>query len=100
MFKTISQSDFCESFKTMGRKNNFSRAGLEALFDYLENIEEETGEKIELDVICLCCEYSEYDNIEEFQDYYGKDRYETMSDIENATTVIKIDGDSFIALQF
>ena len=57
------------------------------------------AEDMELDVIGLCCEYTEYDNLEEFQADYG-DEYETIEDIQNSTTVIMIDDDSFIIRQF
>ena len=46
-------------------KNNFTYEGKRALFDYLENLEEDTGTEIELDTIALCCEYSEYSNLKE-----------------------------------
>ena len=83
----------------MGRTDNFSFKGLVALYEYLEMLGEDTGQPIELDVIALCCEYAEYDNLKEFQADYGED-YETIEDIQNATTVIMIDDDSFIIQQF
>ena len=59
MYTTLTFSDFANSFERKGRADQFSIAGLSALFDYLEQMEEETGEQIELDVIALCCEYAE-----------------------------------------
>jgi hypothetical protein len=99
MIKTINQYDFIDAFRKMGRENNFSYNGLVALYEYLEMLGEDIGQPIELDVIALCCEYAEYDNLEEFQADYG-DEYETIEDIQNATTVIMIDDDSFIIRQF
>ena len=81
------------------RPNNFSKAGLFALFDYLEQLEDDIGEETELDVIALCCEYAEYDSLAEFREDYGED-YNTMQDIEYHTTVIMIDNESFIIQQF
>jgi hypothetical protein len=43
----------------MGRKDNFSYAGLNILFDYLEEVEESCGEEIEFDVIAICCDFAE-----------------------------------------
>ena len=83
----------------MGRENNFSWEGLAALFEYLEGIEEGTGEEIELDVIALCCDYTEYQSIEEFRRDYG-DEYETIEDIEQQTTVIPVNDDAFIVQAF
>ena len=99
MIRTINQYDFIDAFKKMGREENFSYDGLIALYDYLEMFEDDTGQSIELDVIALCCGFTEYDNLEQFQADYGED-YETIEDIQNATAVIMIDDDSFIIQQF
>ena len=98
MKQSVNLYAFRRAFETL-RPDNFSYAGQEALFDYLEEYEESTGEEVELDVIALCCDYSEYENLEEFQKAYSKD-YETIEDIEQATTVIRIDDDSFIVQDF
>ena len=99
MIRTINQYDFIDAFKKMGREENFSYDGLIALYDYLEMFEDDTGQSIELDVIALCCGFTEYDNLEEFQADYGED-YETIEDIQNDTSVNMIDDDSFIIQQF
>ena len=98
MKQSINEYDFLKAFKEC-RPNNFSRAGLFALYDYLEQLEDDIGEEIELDVIALCCEYAEYDSLAEFREDYGED-YNTMQDIEYHTTVIMIDNESFIIQQF
>lgn len=59
MKQTIDHNDFRDAFRRMDRADQFSREGLKALFDYLEEIEQESGTELELDVIALCCEYSE-----------------------------------------
>ena len=99
MIKTINEYDFIDAFKKMGRTDNFSNSGLIALYEYLEMLGDDLGQEIELDVIALCCEYAEYDNLEEFQADYSED-YQTIGDIESDTTVIMIDDDSFIIQQF
>ena len=98
MKQSVNEYDFLKAFKEC-RPNNFSRAGLFALYDYLEELYADTGEEIELDVIALCCEYAEYDSLAEFREDYGED-YNTMQDIEYHTTVIMIDNESFIIQQF
>ena len=45
------------------RKDTFSYAGLEALFEYLEQLEEDTGEEMEFDMVGICCDYTEYENL-------------------------------------
>ena len=97
MYQTVGFCDFKDAFQI--RKDNFTYEGLKALYNYLEDFEEGTGEKLELDVIALCCEYTEYENLKEFQANYGED-YTTIEDVENATMVIKIDDESFIIQDF
>jgi hypothetical protein len=99
MKKTINSWDFVDAFSNHGRQDSFSYEGKHALFDYFEELENDTGVETELDVIAICCEYTEYSNITEFQEDYGT-RYETIEDIENETQVIKINEEAFIIQQF
>jgi len=74
----------------MDRGDNFSIQGLDALYDYLEELYSyNLGEEYHLDVIELCCTYTEYDSLEQFNDEYGKD-CETIDEISDFTTVIEI----------
>ena len=100
MHVNINESDFRTRFHQMERGEQFSYEGLTALYEYLEELEEGCETKIELDVIALCCEYAEYDNLKQFKDDYG-DEYKSLEDIENSTTLIKIeDEEGFIIQQF
>ena len=56
---TVSQSDFRDAFQRYGRINNFTYNGLDALHDYLEELSDDIGEPIEMDVIAFCSEYDE-----------------------------------------
>ena len=105
----LSFGDFCDSFSESYR-NNFTYDGKIALYDYLTQYEEDTGEEIELDIVALCCEYNEYSDIEEYLQNYNTDvdksefendeegfKDAVIEEIENKTTLIKIDGsDGFI----
>jgi len=51
MYEDVSLYDFRQRFKDYERKN-FSYEGLEALYDYLIDIEESCDESIKLDVSC------------------------------------------------
>ena len=90
--------DFERAFKRFER-DNFSYDGLKALFEYLEEYEEGTGEEVELDVIALCCDYAEYDSLKEYNDDYGT-KYSEIDAIQDDTTLIKIDDNSFIIQQY
>jgi hypothetical protein len=99
MIKTINQNDFTHAFISL-RPSKFSYEGLLALFDWFEELEDQGNEQMELDVIAICCDFSEYENLKEFQNDYG-DEYESLEDIENTTTLIKIeDEEGFIIQQF
>ena len=89
---TISLHQFQDAFRNMGRQEQFSHSGLKALFDYLEEYEGSTGEEIELDVISLCCDYTEA-SIEEVLKEYN---LETLEDIQDRTTVIMVDDETII----
>ena len=72
MKTTVFLCDFREAFARAGRQSQFSYDGLAILFDYLEEIEQDTGEEIELDVIALCCDFAE-STIQELIDQYSID---------------------------
>ena len=59
MKTTVTKYDFERAFITAGRKDQFSYEGRAALFDYLEQLEQDTGQELELDVVALCCDYYE-----------------------------------------
>ena len=116
MKEQITFSQFCDRFRDMNRDNNFSYDGKRALFDYLENLEQDIGKEIDLDIIALCCEYSEYKDLNEYlKDYENqheeKTEEETDEDflnrieeeINNKTTLIKFKDDldeGFIISQY
>ena len=47
---------------------NWSHAGAVALIKYLEEWEEETGEEIELDVVAIRCDFTQYDSLQDWAD--------------------------------
>lgn len=73
MKKDISQCDFVRAFDDYGRSDNFSIEARRALYDYLTDMEEDTGEETTLDVIALCCEFSEYESAWEAMQQYQPD---------------------------
>jgi hypothetical protein len=60
MKTTVYLNEFRDYFNQV-RPNNFSYEGLGILFEYLEQFEQDMGEELELDVIALCCDFSEED---------------------------------------
>ena len=99
MKQSINMYQFERAFNNMDRGEQFSYDGLKALYEYLEEYEEDTGTEVELDVIALCCEYAEYDSLKEFQADYGE-KYGSIEAISDETSLIPIDDNSFIIQQF
>ena len=97
MKQNVSKSTFMDSFKI--RKDNFSYEGLDTLYDYLIDLELDMDKETELDVIAICCDFAEYENLKEFQADYGKE-YKTIKDIENETQVIPVGKKGFIIQNF
>ena len=93
-------SQFRDEFHRAGRATQFSYDGLGILFDYLEEVSPDH----DLDVIALCCEYSEATPAEIARDYSidlngadpEADDYEeqcaaiVMSHIADHTTVVGV----------
>lgn len=79
---------FRDAFQKMDRLSNFSYNGLEVLFDYLEEYSECTGEPVELDVIALCCEYSE-DSVDDIIDNYRIDVSEADGDEDEIKEIVR-----------
>ena len=108
MRDTMTEFSFCDWFqKSAERKNQFSYEGLRALYEYLINLEDDIGEEFEFDPIAWCCEYTEYENLEDFQkqhddvQFLNEVTFKNIDDIKNVTSVIEIDGsDRFIVQNF
>ena len=96
-----------DAFVRMGRKENFSYDGLRALFAHLEEMEDACGEEIELDVVALCCEYSEYASAVECLADLGSGYMEREHNEESAleslqenTVVIEMENGGIIIANF
>lgn len=59
---------------------NWSRAGALALAEYLEEIEESTGEEMEFDAVAIRCDFSEFASLRDWvSEYYGQPFKEAMA---------------------
>src|SRR5690554_6437615 len=99
LVKKVSFYDFVKEFEEFGREDQFSYEGKRALFDYLNELAEDLGEPIELDIIGICCDFTEYESLEEFNHDYQLD-LDDIDDINYYTIVIRIDEDRFIIQDF
>ena len=97
MKEYVNEHTFRDRFmRSDNYKNNFSYEGLHALFEYIEQYEDDCGEEFEFDMVGICCDYSEHDSLKDFNaDYAGTPgnncwKYETLDDIREETVVIEI----------
>lgn len=116
---TVSVSDFRDAFRAMGRHDQFSYDALGALFDYYDELSEDTGEPWELDVIAICCDWEEYNSaLEAANEYrniwtpperdedtddetYADELEESALDfLRDNTTVLELDSGGVVVLSF
>tara|TARA_R100001510_G_scaffold51840_1_gene52033 strand:- start:327 stop:620 length:294 start_codon:yes stop_codon:yes gene_type:complete len=89
MKQNVTEYDFVDGFMKI-RPDNFSRNGLGCLYDYLIELEEDTGEELEFDVIALCCDFSEYKDLNDVREIYGTE-FEDIEELREYTQVIECD---------
>jgi hypothetical protein len=99
MLTEVCRNDFERAFLDI-RPENFTREGLDCLFDYFTTLEEIDGEQMVLDVIAVCCAYTEYKDLAEFHNDHDKEDYPDIEAIEGRTTVVNIGGGGFIIEAF
>ena len=105
MFQSINKSQFRDEFARMGRANQFSCDALGLLYDYMEDCDPDA----ELDVIAICCEYSENTPKDVASDYDldidGLDDATALAFVadylcENTTVVATTDAGAIVYAQF
>lgn len=85
----------------------WSRDGAEALAEHLEEMEESSGQEMDLDVVAIRCEFSEFFSAVEAAGEYGWSAYESEYDdaneaaalswLQDRTSVIEFDGGVIIS---
>lgn len=93
MYTQINHYDFIDAFAAHNRVSNFNRDGLLALFEYLTDLKQDTGETYELDVIALCCDFQRFESVEDYNEQYSTE-YASVDDIDELACMI--DDNSFI----
>ena len=94
---TLNFSQFCDSWPE-SRKDQFSYQGKKALFNYLTQLEEDTGEEIEFDPIAICCDFVEYESATEAASEYFE--FEGMTFDEDGTELETVDEVEAKAIKF
>ncbi len=104
MYQTIGFSQFVDAFRSHDRYDQFGYNALQALFAYIEEYEQDSGQPMELDVIALCCEFSTFNSALEVAAEYGfeseldddasddEKEAEALEYLNDNTTVIEFNG--------
>ena len=109
IYKTINKYDMIEIFrkwnklKTSQKDGNFTVEAVKELFDYYDDYR-----NYELDVIGICCEWTQYDDIEEVREAYldnvakpsEYDSYDVLEYLEDNTYHIVLSDDSILVREF
>jgi len=98
MIEHVTFSTFYDHFMAL-RPKHFSDDGLRALYEYLEDFEDSTGEQIEFDVIALCCDFVEYTDLYEYatdHDFDAPDEDEEVEDYEERIRDYLYDNGTFL----
>ena len=99
---TINESMFKQQFRLYGRSDQFSSNGLTALFNFLEEVYGEDGEyEYALDVVSLCCEFTEYDNaLEAGLNYNGLLNVKSLTEDEKERNALEFLRDNTLVITF
>ena len=104
MIRRLNRYGFANAFEgTETYSENFSRQGLLAMYEFFEQVE--YYEDREIDVIAICCEFTEYVSLEDFAEDYGRG-YSDIDKrfkypIEDNTAMIRIpNSEGFIIMNF
>lgn len=80
IIKEYTVNSFRDEFYNYGRGNQFSYEALEVLYNLLEEESEAIGEPVFLDVIGLCCDFTEYESLDEALKELGLEDLESVYD--------------------
>ena len=88
MKKTLSTYEAAD-FLFQDENAGWTRAGAFALVEYLEELEYELDEEIELDVVAIRCDFSEYDSLVAVFEEYGINTSDLPEDEEERNDEIR-----------
>lgn len=93
MKKEINVYQFRDEFHLAGRGNQFSYDALGWIFDYFEEYADASGVEVDLDVIAICCDFSE-DSFEAVAENYSIDLSECEDEDEIREAVLEFLNDN------
>lgn len=86
IIKQFGLYNFKREFERYNREDNFSDEALNELFDYYDSF----SEPYELDVIEICCNWTEYETLEDFvKDYMDESDFEGLDEYEKENLIFE-----------
>jgi|GEM_PF-6433666 len=82
---------------------NWTREEAFALAEYYEQLEEDWGEEIDLDVVAIRCEWNSYSNMQEVRDNYPScpaDDEDALEWLYDCAQVIVVDDEALLVTEF
>ena len=98
LYSPITHDQFRQMFAEAGRAENFTPAALWALYDYFQELADD-GEPIEIYPASICCEFTEFESLAEFNNAYPGD-FASIEDISGATAIIMVANGNFVIENF
>jgi adenine C2-methylase RlmN of 23S rRNA A2503 and tRNA A37 len=76
MKMTLTETSFIRAINELfpSRKNYYSYNGLQTIWSYIEQYEEDTGQETEFDYIEMCGIYDEFDSLKELEEQHNLKR--------------------------
>lgn len=93
LIQTLQASDLYNLACKMGRGKQFGYDGWLAIGDYLEQLSDDIGENIEVDIVGICCEYSMSEDVNDWWKECGvysdidSEEWEEMDDKEKLEAI-------------
>lgn len=99
MYTTVNEWDFVNAI-CKDDYNNMPAQAARNLFEWLEELEDSTGEPIQLDIVAIRCEFNFYecpaDFVRDYGEEYGTTYAELVEELSMHTNTIACDGETFI----
>ena len=97
IIKELNFYDFKREFEDYNRNDQFTLQGLSALYEYVLELSEVSGENYNIDVIELCTTFTEYESVNQALEDYGLTNY---GQLEDKTIVLPLDDGKIIIQDF
>lgn len=95
----LNESEFRDQFSKMNRNNNFSYEGFGVLYEYFQELSEDNDMPYFLDVIGVCCAFSEYEFKEALDEYGCSTLDELQQDVYTILGPFDCDGKQHIIIE-